>query len=207
MFQQKKFVIYYLVCIPFIISGAVNAGFSRYFMAIPFIVLALWISRSKLNNALLFYGTIALIVVVVFVSHTQTRNPLLFPIISGGQIEILRDGYQITYEDGSGGFSNDSSCDSCITKTKVSKGDVHKVLGVLMGYPDFGEKIILVTDIGQFDQYDYAPVVGDEKNIRLNKPARAAWADALGMLMAWPMAPIMVFSLPGFLAQYVFSKP
>lgn len=205
MFQQKKFVIYYLACIPFIISGAVNAGFSGYVAAIPFMILALWISRSKLHNTLLFYGTIALIIIVVFASHTQTKNPILFPIISGGEVEILRDGYQITYQDGSGGFSNDGSCNGCITKTKVSKGDVHKVVGVLMGYPDFSEKIILVTDIGQFDQYDYAPMNGDEKNIRLNKPARAPWADALGVLMGWPMAPFMVFSLPGFLFQF-FGK-
>lgn len=196
--MNKVYVYYalYTIGIIFTLSGAVNAGLSLYFMAIPFMALMIWISKFKLKNKSLFYFSIALIIFSIGVSHTQTRNPILFPIISDGYIEILENGYQLTFSDGSGGFSLDNkediACIGCgeVIYTEVKKGEKFKVLAVRVEHPDFTTSITLVTEIGEFTEHDYRPWGGEERAIGVNKPVRAKWAENLSGLMAWPILPL-----------------
>ncbi|OHA84493.1 MAG: hypothetical protein A2408_01495 [Candidatus Yonathbacteria bacterium RIFOXYC1_FULL_52_10] len=192
---EKKQLLWglYGISIVFILGGAVNAGFSGYAMAIPFMGLALWVSRSKLQSRTAFSLAAALIVAAVFVSHTQTKNPILFPVLSDGYVEILEDGYQETFFDGSGGFTQEKDADVCmgcgeITYTKLTKGDIYQVLGVRLGHPDFGTSISVVTEVGEFSKHDYSPSAGMDAYIKLNKPPRAHWADVVSFSMAWPIA-------------------
>lgn len=180
MRKQRLFWVLYITGAVFVLAGAVNFGFSYYFMAIPFMVFILWVSKSKLRNTGLFYFSIVFIALSIIISYTQTENPVLFPIISDGYVEVLKDGYQRTFvDDGSGGFvlEKDSipRCTGCgeVKYTKISKGEVYQVLGVRVGHLDFGRNISVVTEIGEFSEYDYAPLQGREQYIKLNKPTHA----------------------------------
>lgn len=199
MTKKHSFEILYVVSFVFTLSGAVNAGFSRYFVAIPFMALMLWISKTKLKSRLILYASIFFIVISVVVSHSQTENPLLFPIISNGYIRILKDGYQQTFSDGSGGFVLNKEKDDAysgsgpINYTEVKKGDVFNVRAVRIGYPEFSTSIRLVTEIGEFSEDDYAPNDGKGKYVKVNKAVRSTWAKYLSTLIVmWPI-PLVIF--------------
>lgn len=194
---SKRYWFLYMVGCIFVVAGGVNAGFSAYFMAVPFMVLILWVSKIKFQNERLFYLSLGLIVASILVSHTQTKNPFLFPIVSGGTIEILQDGYHQAFSDGSGGFElekeEEDRCIGCgkVVYTPLRKGDIFEVQGVRIGYPDFSTAVALVTQVGEFSQYDYDSTEG-EPYIKINKPVHAKWASVFSALMAWPI----IFIIP-----------
>lgn len=183
-------IIFLIGCI-FVFAGAVNAGFSRYFMAIPFMLLILLISNLILKNQELFYFSIFFIVLSILINYTQKINPFLFPIVHDGYVTILKDGYQRTWEDGSGGFTESNerktSDDSIVTYTKVNKGDRYAVKRVDIHNPEFAEEFAVVTEIGELGNYDFQGIDSHYKEpLQLNKPVRSKWAAELSMLMDWP---------------------
>lgn len=187
-------IIFIISCV-FIFAGAVNAGFSRYFCAIPFMVLILVISNLKFKSRALVTFSVMYIVFSIVLSRTQERNPILFPILDGGVVTVLKDGYQETFlSDGSGGFSEDNDsdigCSWCgdVVFTEISAGEQYDVTGIRIGNPEFGTSIAVVTDIGEFDEDDYDPI-DDDATIRLNKTVHVKWAERLSMLMVWPILP------------------
>lgn len=208
--SKRYWFLYTIGCI-FVVAGGVNAGFSAYLMAVPFMALILWVSKTKLQNSGLLYFSLGLIIFSILVSHTQTKNPFLFPIVSGGTVEVLQDGYHQEFSDGSGGFElekeDQDKCIGCgrIEYTPLRKGEVFDVQGVRIGNPDFGIAIALVTQVGEFSQYDYDPIEG-KPYIKINKPVHARWADALGALMAWPIILIIPLSFLATFRQTALSS-
>lgn len=182
--NKKIFIALLVVSYVFIAAGAVNAGFSGYHMAIPFMVIAVVLSLM-IGTMRLVLLSVVFSVLAVVVNVTQTKNPILYPILSNGYVEILKDGYQQTFFDGSGGFVFEKwPCDGDCTLTKLKKGERYRVVGVRVRWPDFGQEVSVVTEIGEFSEYDYN---SPGPAIALNKPARAAWADQLSFLMYWPL--------------------
>ena len=208
--KKKTWITIFVVSCIFVFAGAVNAGVTRYFFVIPAMALILFISKHILKSSLLFYISIIFIILSIFISHTQTKNPFLFPIVEDGYILILKDGYKETFSDGSGGFTEkaEPSIESLggeegTTYIKISKGDRYRVNDVYLRYPDFGRHIVFSTEIGRFSEYDYdeefyKEVYNSSPGIQLNKSARAQWADILSLLIiAWPVfivfVPILFF--------------
>ena len=85
----------------FILSSSVNAGFSRFLMGVPFMLLAIIISIAVFGSRVAI-GTGLLIFISIFTNATLEKNPLIFPILRGGQIEVLHDAVHITFSGGSG---------------------------------------------------------------------------------------------------------
>lgn len=202
MNKNVLFWIFYFVSVVFVLSGAVNNGFSLYFMAIPFMLYMLWVSKFKFQKNILLYVSIFFIIFSIIISHTQTKNPVLYPILSDGYVEILEDGYHDEYSDGSGGFlsyeeKDRDGCVGCgeIEYLKLKKGEKYKVIGVEISHPEFGTEVNLITKIGQFGEYDYGSSKSlSNKSIYINKPVQSNWAKYLGILMAWPAIPMSMLS-------------
>lgn len=201
--KHKIFLwILYLIGILFILGGAVNNGFSRFFMAIPFMILVSLISKIWLKNDKLFYFSISLIILSIATNLTQTKNHFLYPILSDGYIEILKDGYHIEFSDGSGSFITEEEKNNehqilpeNIIYTRLSKGDKFKVTGIKITHPEFGTNINLTTNIGRFSTYDYQPINAEQSlNIKINKEIQTEWSSKLGLLMLWPLFPVMLLS-------------
>ena len=191
------FWVLYIVSIIFVLSGAVNDGISKYFMAIPFMVIMLWISKFKFRKNILFYFSIFLIIFSIIINHTQTKNPILYPIIAGGTIEILKDGYCMKFIDGSSGFYSEEeknfSCTGCgpVESPILKKGEIYSVTGIEIEHPEFGTDIHLITDACYFSEYNYN---AGRENIKISRNAQSVWAKNLGMLMAWPVIPFNVYT-------------
>jgi len=181
----------YMALFAFVLAGAVNAGFSRFYMAIPFMLLLISISIPKGRKISVI--TIAIVILSIGINKTQESNPILFPILAGGYVQILEDGYLRTFSDGSGGFSKENKlsigCATCgeVTYQKLKKGEKYKVLKTKIKNPDFGITINLVTEIGEFHESNYKPWGDQAPSIKISKPARAKWAEKISSLMAWPI--------------------
>lgn len=195
----------YILSIIFIISGALNLGFSGFWMSIPFMVLAVHLAKKFTDNKKILWFTVAFSAAAIIFNITIEKNPLIFPILHDGYVEVQRDGYYRLFSDGSGGFSptkeDDVGCIGCgsVTYTKINKGDIYKVTGIRLEHPDFGINISVLTEIGGFDEYDY-----DETNtlyaddngempVRLNKDVTRFGINT-GILMVWPMMLIMLIN-------------
>jgi len=201
--MQKKIIfwILYLIGIIFVLSGAVNNGFSRFFMAIPFMILICLVGKFGIKRNKLFYFSIFMVIFSIIVNLTQTKNPLIYPVLSNGYIEILEDGYHIEYSDGSGMFISEEerndrnfiySEDTIFTDLK--KGEKYKVIGIKVAHPEFGTNVKLVTEVGQFSEYDYKSFEGSQK-INVNKNVQSSWSKKLSFLMLWPLFPGIFLSL------------
>jgi len=192
--QRKMWVFILFICFIFILSGGANTGFSKFFMALPFMLLAILISTKVLKKNIYKKLTFILILFSIIFNITLTKNPLAFPILDKGSIEIMSNGFHITFSDGSGGFYDEkltaNSYDN-VTYKELKKGEKYKVTGIKITHPDFSTKVYLQTAIGQFSQSNY--------NITLNKEAHATWVKNLGFLMNWPILFMLYAPLGGLI--------
>lgn len=101
--RNKRYKAILFICYLFIISGGVNAGVTAFYFAVPFMVIATWVNLARIKNKTLTYLTYFFILFCIIFSATLHKNSLVFPIIKNGYIEVLSDGYYVTYMDGSGG--------------------------------------------------------------------------------------------------------
>lgn len=102
-----KYFKIFLIILSVIMSlgGAVNSGWSKFTWAIPFMICLVYLAYKQSKSLLLV--SIVFVVLCITISKTQDRNPFLYPIISGGEVTIMQDGFQKTYhDDGSGGFTS-----------------------------------------------------------------------------------------------------
>ena len=214
--RKRAWKILLLVCYLFIISGAMNTGFSAFFMAIPFMLSASYISIVKLRSSLVTTFTHVLILLSIIFNLTLTTNPIVFPVLNEGTIEILTDGYHVSYEDGSGGFIHEKDIRNLSgfkpSYIKLNKGDKYKVLGVNIGHPDFSTKINLETKIGQFRERDYrGRNTLSKATILLNKKVQADWVNAASFFMMWPMlflspSPLGLVILSLLIILFIFRR-
>lgn len=108
--KNRIWIAVFIMCCIGIIAGGVNIGFSRFFTAIPFMLGASFISSYILRSKKLIILATALTALSICCSLSITYNPLIFPILRGGEVKILRDGYQVTFIDGSGSFRLEKMC-------------------------------------------------------------------------------------------------
>ena len=197
---NKRWKVLLLICYLFIISGGVNAGVTAFYLAIPFMLGAVWINFARLKNKKLNYFTSILIFCSIIFSVTLHKNPLIFPIINDGYIEVLSDGYYVSYEDGSGGFV-DSPIDQTsfnVSYKALKKGDRYKVIGIESRLSGFTSVLLLQTEIGPFSERDYQGNLSDEAKVQPSKRVTAEWANMLSILMYWPAGFMMLFNAASF---------
>lgn len=83
----------YCMCLIFMASWAVNYWYSRFFLALPFTIIALILSKKL---GILFF-TIAVSIVMVLVNLTLEYNPYVFPILKWWWVVFLKDSYAQYY--------------------------------------------------------------------------------------------------------------
>lgn len=153
------------------LAGAVNSGFSYFFMAVPFMALLVVLSRRygvKYRNAAIVFITLC-----ILVSVTQSHNPLLSPILSGGTATILQDGYFVLYPGGGGLFYTESEIRSKFITNPKNPMDAARVEQfindpgtknlVSIKYPNDGLDRTKV-DIIKLKKGEVYPVIGIEHN-------------------------------------------
>lgn len=183
LMQKISFYILFSFCLIFTLGGAFNEGFSRFFFAIPFYIAFFIIIKKFQAKSIFKKIAIATIAFSLSWNLTLTQNPLMYPILSGGTIEVLDDGYIQTYSDKSAGFQKTTkeeiSCIGCgeVTYHQVLKGEVILVEGIKLNHPDFGLRRSLIT------KYGYLEV--DDTNFRLSHTVVSP-LHQLGMLMIYP---------------------
>lgn len=190
-----KFLIWiaYLVCIAFIVSGALNYGSSRFVMAVPFIIAACFMAWKYSSGRMLFYATIVFSLTAIIVNLTIEKNPLVFPVIDGGQVEILVDGFYLTDSDGNGAFFTAASCSDpslpghcgwATTSTFIKAGTVYKVKGVnLTSSGVFVRGIDIIIEPGY--SLDRSLIFSNE--IKTDKEVVNPLLANTGIFMAWPI--------------------
>lgn len=202
------------------LGGAFNVGWSSFYLATPF--MAFLVYKGYKRGTSFFVVSIIFILACITVNKTLEKNSFVFPILKGGEATVLKDGFQRTFEDGSGGFiafenltinepsdyqqkvfdefRNDPTrtklkyYDSFpVTITKIKQGEVYKVVGIFHQTGDFSDDISIITEVGKFRVEDM------DKNsrtysIQANKPLQTTWSKYLGNLMYWPIFPIVIMS-------------
>jgi len=193
--MKRKLAIYiYFLSLIFILGGACNTGFTRFWLATPFMVIAIIISIFiKKHNA--FIATSIFCAIAIIFNVTLEKNPIAFPILINGSVTVLRDGNLITFSDGSGGFFDEGMFNEKsrvnfgkIDIKKLSKGQEFKVTGIIISHPDFSTNISLTTTAGQFSEMNYQPSNQlFTQSIKPNKTIINPIIKFLGNIMYYPM--------------------
>ena len=183
----------------FILSSSVNAGFSRFLMGVPFMLLAIIISIAVFGSRVAI-GTGWLIFISIFTNATLEKNPLIFPILRGGQIEVLHDAVHITFSGGSGALfekNYTTSWDEGAVYKPVKRGSVYNVTGVNFSHPDFSSQVNIKTDLGQISERNYKKTNyrHGKQLVKTNKIVHFHLFDRISLLMAWPILFLIYFPL------------
>ncbi len=195
-----------LICILFCLGGAVNVGWTRFFLAIPFALLLIFIVKKNLT---LLVGSILFIFFCIMVNYTSTSNPLFFPKLSksifieeGCALVYPNSQVLYKYEPKAYGFHQGYiSKTPLIDKKKTLKQEceskklqdlesifidkgTYSVVGVWLSAPDMSSKshyIIQVKD--------------GKKVVEQRIQAQSNWTNNLSSLMYYPAIPILIMSL------------
>ena len=191
-----------IVCVIFMVWWALNPGFSKFYMAIPFFITAILVASMKLNlkwiAASFLVGLLSIVINLSLLS-----NPLVFPILYNWKVEILKDGYHWEFSDWSWWFKTEKTDNDIglgkLTYTALNKWDIYDVTWVKVWYPDFGFSLAIQTKVWDFQvREDSILYSQEEKYIQFNKSTYAVWAKYWSYLMYWPILFIAWFPL-GFI--------
>jgi hypothetical protein len=200
-------------------AGAVNPGWTYFWLATPFMFLLLYLVYGY--GKILFASSVLLCVLAITVSLNADRLQLLYPIISGGEVIILKDGHLILSPSGSKLYSDEEfakiSAREAQRAVHVQRGQSFKVLQMERRYIEFNTEINLVTDIGKFNDYNYASFAFKDQKIQVpqgyhaidprifttNKDLIAPWVTKLsGLLWLNWYIPLLV----GSVVLTIYSK-
>jgi hypothetical protein len=182
-----------LLCVSFVFiaSGALNYGPFGYFWAAPF---ALYATVYASYASHYFQSRWPLIGVVVFIAsgvlfkETIEKNPLVFPILTDGYLQEVRQA--------AGARGSDSA---------ELIGERLRVTGVSVSHADLGTNVQLIASDGRrygFDRRDqlyYAyyqsgtEAMRSEFGFRPSGPVESPVFKAAGDLMWYPMLPFVAY--------------
>lgn len=193
----------YFLSLVFIVSGAFNYGFSRFLLAVPFVVVANVLAVRLTKRKLLFVVTLLFSIAAAAVNLTLERNPLVFPILKGGYVEVRKDGYYeswpkyglegVYFQEEPCTPESHVACDGQTIVTPIKAGTRLKVTGVRMEYPDFGKSIVLITESGMTFSTENFYLAEDA--LTTNSPVESRLFSKFGILMMWPALPFMLRSI------------
>lgn len=219
MSPLNKFFVFFSAIMS--LGGAFNSGWSSFYLAIPF--MAYLVYKGYKSGTSFFVASIIFVLACIAVSKTLEKNSFVFPVLKGGEVTVLKDGFQRTFQDGSGGFvafenlttnkpSNeqqkvfdDFKTDPTRNKleyydsftstiTKIKKDEKYAVTGLFDQTDDLSSTVSIITSVGKFRIEDI-----DSKSatysIKLNKKLQTTWSKYLGNLMYWPVFPILIMTV------------
>jgi len=180
------------VCFVFIASGALNYGPSGYFWAAPFALYAtLYASYASryFQSRWPLIGVVAFIAAGVLFNETIEKNPLVFPILTDGYLQEIRQA--------AGARGSDSA---------ELIGERLRVTGVSVSHADLGTDVQLIASDGRrywFDRSEqlyfssfYLPGTEGKRSefgFRPSGPVESPVFKAAGDLMYYPMLPFVAF--------------
>lgn len=170
------------------LSASVSNEFIADLFSLPYAIGLLVVSKVFIQSKKLFIASIFIVVFAITVNLTQTKNPILYPILHDGYIEVLEDGYLEGFDDGSVSFLKTNDCQVCGSEPNAYKpvyqGDIFKVTGVSYGGCGLHNCIYLKTELGEFHEDDYS---GAQPVLKTNKVVRNSWAEEFGGVMYIPV--------------------
>jgi hypothetical protein len=178
-----------LVCVMVIAGGAVNAGFSRFVPAVPFMMGLLVLGRFIEKSWRSVLVSLSMSLSAVWVNVTMTTNTTLFPIL-GGSVELKSTGVLCPALTPYAVLGPEASCYDGKPLRSLVRGDRYTVSRVEVSHPDFGTRIRLFSQTSSGEIAIYSTGAGEEANVRLSDAVQAEWAESLSDLMAWPLFPI-----------------
>ena len=182
----------YAICLIFIGSGAFNYGFTRWYPAVPFMLVALGIARRSRSRRRLT-GTFVFCVAAIFVNATLEYNPLVFPVLDGGTVTVVTAGYWQRFPGGAY-FSNEKpDVPGQAVPEPVPANSTFDVTNIVSRSQEFDTEIDIGTTGGHFIYYDVATAA---HGYVTNRPVYSMFFTHLGDLMYYP-ALFFMFSAPG----------
>ena len=178
----------FYVSFVFIASGALNYGVTTYFLAAPFVLYAVRYASRHFQSRWPLIGVVAFIVAGVLFNETIEKNPLVFPILTDGYLQEVRQA------DGAHGSGSAELI-----------GERLRVTGVTVGHADLGTKVQLIASDGRTYLFDtgeqsYHSVYQSgnewkrsEFGFRPSGPVESPVFKAAGNLMAYPWLPVVAY--------------
>ncbi len=206
-------VFFLTVSLLFILSGAVNVGFSGFFFAIPFLIVFFKLIKNYSKKYKYSLITVVAIVCMFFI-WDKPNNKIIFPYIDS-QAEIVAGWAYIKTSDTNyfyliapesiDRWKNYSDNTSPIELVVLDKNLELTMVSVESEteYPTFITYFkIIFTDSNGVNYYMYPErllkgiAVGDIKSNELKgvKSFQSTWTKYLGNIMLWPMLPIIIFN-------------
>jgi hypothetical protein len=174
----------FYVSFVFIASGALNYGVTTYFWAAPFALYAVRYASRHFQSRWPLLGVVAFIAAGVLFNETIEKNPLVFPILTDGYLQEVRQA--------AGGRGNGSA---------ELIGERLRVTGVTVSHADLGTKVQLIASDGRTylsdsrDQlfYSYDAQRRSEFGFRPSGPLEDPVFKAAGELMWYPWLPFVAY--------------
>ena len=215
-------------CIVMGLGGAVNEGFSAWTMSLPFIFLLWYMAATKdkcnLQSKRFNWSWRGVVLLFFFfiitVSHTQYKNPILYPIIKDGHVITIRDGSIRNFVGDRNNYWMPKLLDEKLFDKErvlkmIPKGTRLAVTGIYADTGDLYQRVGLVLTDGTVSFYvdenqwktkpkslsknvelpDTDNGLMLEQSIQPEGIVQSDWARRLGKLMLWPVFPIMILGL------------
>lgn len=214
---KKIFIIILVIlCIPFIVSGALNVGLTGFWFATPFMVAIILLATklgAKWRSLSIYFVTFC-----ILFSLTIYYNPLVFPVLwAGEKIEIVKDSLYQSFSDSSGGFTekeyvygnwptpdqqkqlNNFLLNDSITSLTIIDNNGTPEQGHVLYKLKAGQKLSIkrIYNFGGVDSTNKNYLLSDigsfnqedidKKYIKINTGTiQAPWSIKIGDLMNWP---------------------
>lgn len=180
-----------LLCVLFCLSGAINSGWSRYWMALPWAGLLVWIVQRRAGWIHTMW-LVPFFAACVYVSETQDENRWLFPGL-GSEVVLRRDVCLVKFSDERVPWLT-SICDKFGDQKVLDvlkAGSRFRVEGIRHSHADMGDQ---VDPVVRYKGTLY-PVSRDEVEGQVG--LQAEWSRAFSVLMMWPVFPLMLRAFLG----------
>ncbi|CAV18409.1 Conserved hypothetical protein; putative exported protein [Vibrio atlanticus] len=213
--QKIKLFLVLIICVLFIASGAVNQGFSGFFMSLPFMITLIYTLKGcsfkvKVSSIVV----VAILITPLVWKHEE--NKIIYPWIGD---EFVADcGWKaVKYEQSYTGYNYETLIPKgakvdeqyVISQRLISCDASWKLIRVFVHHPDLGTLYYPVFSITNVE----ATMSGYELNdafeaktlnhsqINYSYELQSEWTNNLSSLMMWPTIPILL--LNGVMAIFV----
>jgi hypothetical protein len=186
----------------FILSGAINNGWSGQFFAIPFWIFFIIILFNSTKKFSLISLTTLLIPYFIF-SLDHKTNPILYPIL-GSQIELVGQWNYVVYSDSphlkylAPPSEKDFSWSAYKTHIKIVTPLTLELAGIDTSHADFGTQLIGIFRDKNGDTFRFylnglkrelseGTITEDAGSGFKDNEYQSNFSQRLGLLMMWPL--------------------
>ena len=205
MRKIKRFLIL-AISVIFIAAGAVNQGFSSFFLSLPFVIIFIYALKGVLIKTKIVSIIIAAIIIMPL-AWKHENNKIIYPWI--GNEFIASGGWEaIQYEESYTGYSYetlvykgaDINEKYVISKRSVPCDVAWELTRVFVHHPDLNTLYYPVFSIAGYE----STISGYELNnafksqflkhrqISSSNELQSKWTNNLSLLMLWPVIPILL---------------